>query len=171
MKIVYIKITNFKSVRELEINNIDNALILVGKNSTGKTSVIDAILLAAGLRPVNQREFLDSGKPIRVSIKIEFTDDDLRYYNSKGIIEKNHDYNKWLDAFKKALPSLENNIISFTCHINPDGSRRYDDDFNKNNENIIKIIPTIYHIDQARNLEALQNDVFSFYDKEAFQML
>ena len=171
MKIVYIKITNFKSVRELEINNIDNALILVGKNSTGKTSVIDAILLAAGLRPVNQREFLDSGKPIRVSIKIEFTDDDLRYYNSKGIIEKNHDYNKWLDAFKKALPSLEKNIISFTCHINPDGSRRYDDDFNKNKENIIKIIPTIYHIDQARNLEALQNDVFSFYDKEAFQML
>ena len=70
MKIVYIKITNFKSVRELEINNIDNALILVGKNSTGKTSVIDAILLAAGLRPVNQREFLDSGKPIRISMKI-----------------------------------------------------------------------------------------------------
>lgn len=171
MKIIYIKINNFKSVRELEITDIDNALILVGKNSTGKTTVIDAILLAAGLHEVKQREFLDSGKPIRIAMKIEFTDDDLKFYNQKGIIDKTHDFDKWLLAFKTALPSFENNVISFTCHINPDGSVRYDDGFQKNNPNIIKIIPTIYHIDQARNLEALQNDVFSFYDKESFQML
>lgn len=162
MKIIYIKINNFKSVRELEITDIDNALILVGKNSTGKTTVIDAILLAAGLHEVKQREFLDSGKPIRIAMKIEFTDDDLKFYNQKGIIDKTHDFDKWLQAFKTALPSFENKVISFTCHINPDGSVRYDDGFQKNNPNIIKIIPTIYHIDQARNLEALQNDVFSF---------
>ena len=43
MKITYIKIKNFKSISELEIKDMENALILVGKNSTGKTSVIDAI--------------------------------------------------------------------------------------------------------------------------------
>ena len=30
MKIIYIKIKNYKSIRELEINDIENALILVG---------------------------------------------------------------------------------------------------------------------------------------------
>ena len=38
MKIIYIKIKNYKSIRELEINDIENALILVGKNNTGKAS-------------------------------------------------------------------------------------------------------------------------------------
>ena len=52
MKIVYLKIVNFKSIRDLEINDMENSLILVGKNSTGKTSVIDAVLSAAGLRQV-----------------------------------------------------------------------------------------------------------------------
>ena len=53
MRINYLKIVNFKSIRGLEINNMENSLILVGKNSTGKTSVIDAILITAGLRQVN----------------------------------------------------------------------------------------------------------------------
>ena len=48
MKISYIRIQNFKSIRDLEITELENALILVGKNNTGKTNVIDAILAATG---------------------------------------------------------------------------------------------------------------------------
>ena len=48
MRISYIHIKNFKSIRDLEIKDVDNALILVGKNNTGKTVVIDAICLVAG---------------------------------------------------------------------------------------------------------------------------
>lgn len=48
---------------------------------------------------------------------------------------------------------------------------RYSDGFSKHNEYIPEVLPKIYHIDQNRNLEALQNDVFSFYDKESFQKL
>lgn len=43
MKITYLKICNYKSIEQLEITDIENALILVGKNNTGKTAVIDAI--------------------------------------------------------------------------------------------------------------------------------
>ena len=43
MKICGLEINNFKSIRHLKIENIDNAFILVGKNSTGKTAVLDAI--------------------------------------------------------------------------------------------------------------------------------
>ena len=67
MRINYLKIVNFKSIRGLEINNMENSLILVGKNSTGKTSVIDAILITAGLRQVNSHEFLNSSKPVEIS--------------------------------------------------------------------------------------------------------
>ena len=171
MKIIYLKIVNFKSIQELEINDMENALILVGKNSTGKTSVIDAILLATGLRPIKPYEFLNSGKPIEVTIKIELTNEDLFYYYTKGILSKLRDYNKWLEEFKSKLPSFQENKVCFTCHINPDKTSRYDDGFKKNNQYIKEIIPKIYHIDQTRNLEALQNDVFSFYDKESFKML
>ena len=48
MKISYLHIKNFKSIRDLELKDLENALILVGKNNTGKTVVISAILLAAG---------------------------------------------------------------------------------------------------------------------------
>ena len=40
MKISYLRIRNFKSIRDLEINELENALILVGKNNTGKTNEV-----------------------------------------------------------------------------------------------------------------------------------
>ncbi len=171
MKIVGLVIENFKSVERLEVNDIENALILVGKNNTGKTAVIDAILLAFGLHDINPREFLDPAKPIRISVQIDFTDDDLYYYYSKGVLGKSHSYQKWFDDFKNKLPSFQDGIISFSYYAKPDLTFRYDDGFQKNNLYILDIIPRVYHIDQTRNLEALQNDVFSFYDKNSFQML
>lgn len=68
MKITYLKICNYKSIEQLEITDIENALILVGKNNTGKTAVIDAILLAMGMRNCAEHEFLDAGKPISISV-------------------------------------------------------------------------------------------------------
>ena len=171
MKICYLEIVNFKSIRRLEINNMENSLILVGKNSTGKTSVIDAILIAAGLRPLYEHEFLDSLKPVEISMQIAFTDEDLNYYYTKGILSKTRNYDKWLEEFKTKLPSFKDGIVSFNCYIKPDFSIHYKDGFHKNNPYIKQIIPKIYHIDQNRNLEMLQNDVFSFYDKESFKML
>ena len=40
MQIKFLNIKNFKSIKELEINNVENCLILVGKNNTGKTVVL-----------------------------------------------------------------------------------------------------------------------------------
>lgn len=171
MKIVYLKIVNFKSIRRLEIKSMENSLILVGKNNTGKTSVIDAILTAAGLRPLHSYEVLNPGRPVEISMQISFTDGDLYYYYTKGILSKIRNYEKWLEQFKTKLPSFENGIVSFTCYIKPDLSIQYRDGFQKHNPYIKEIIPKIYHIDQNRNLEMLQNDVFSFYDKESFLML
>ena len=43
-----IRIRNFKSIREIHIPDIEQALILVGQNSTGKTAVLDALRAVAG---------------------------------------------------------------------------------------------------------------------------
>ena len=48
MQIIDLWIRNFKSIRDMHIGGIENALILVGKNSTGKTAVLDAIRAASG---------------------------------------------------------------------------------------------------------------------------
>lgn len=101
MKIIYIKIKNYKSIRELEINDIENALILVGKNNTGKTSVIDALLLASDLKPAPAHEFLDITKPIDISIQIEFTEEDLNI-----IIQEEYYANQ--TALKNGLKNLKN---------------------------------------------------------------
>jgi len=171
MKICYLKIKNFKSIRELEIKNIENSLILVGKNNTGKTAVIDALLIASGMRKMESYEYLDRNRSTKISLQIAFTESDLNDFHAKGIISKTHDYEAWFENFKAVFPSFQDGIISFTCIISPAQSIRYHDGFQKDNPHIKDIFPKIYHIDQNRNLEALQNDVFSFYDKESFQKL
>lgn len=171
MRITYLKICNYKSIQEIVIQEIENALILVGKNNTGKTAVIDAVLTATGKRQALDREYLDRSKPISISMKLEFTDTDLQFYHSKGILSKTKNFDKWLEEFQEKLPSFQDHILSFTFLSKPDHQIRYRDGYSKNNPYILEVFPKIYHIDQTRNLEALQNDVFSFYDKESFQML
>ena len=88
MKISRIHINNFIGIRDLDINNIENALILVGKNNTGKTIVIDAIRAVAGEYQVKERDFLNPDKNITIGIEVEFIDSDLKRFNSKGIVSK-----------------------------------------------------------------------------------
>lgn len=171
MRITYLKICNYKSIGEMEISEIERALILVGKNNTGKTAVIDAIMLAMGLRPILAREFLDSNKSISISMQLEYTENDLVQFHTRNVLSKAKDYERWLEEFREKLPSFQDNILSFTYIVTPQQTVRYSDGYSKNNEFIPEIFPKIYHIDQNRNLEALQNDVFSFYDKESFQKL
>ena len=40
MEIKYLSIKNFKSIRHMEISDIQNALIFVGKNNTDRKSVV-----------------------------------------------------------------------------------------------------------------------------------
>ncbi|MBR1741585.1 MAG: ATP-binding protein, partial [Lachnospiraceae bacterium] len=114
---------------------------------------------------------MDPHKSIEISLKIEYSDSDLAYYHGKGAVSKSHDYTAWLKEVKEKLPSFQDGILSFTCKITPQKQVRYNDGYTKDNPYILQIFPKIYHIDQDRNLEALQNDVFSFYDKESFEML
>ena len=48
MKISSLRVKNFKSIRDFVLEEVDYACILVGKNNTGKTVVLDAIRAEMG---------------------------------------------------------------------------------------------------------------------------
>lgn len=48
MRIVSLTVKNFKSIKSISINDIESAFIIVGKNSVGKTVILDAIRAVAG---------------------------------------------------------------------------------------------------------------------------
>lgn len=57
MRFIRIRIKNFKSIENLELKDIEDALILVGKNNTGKTSVMDAVRTMTGARCARPEDF------------------------------------------------------------------------------------------------------------------
>ena len=169
MRISYLHIRNFKSIKDLEIKEMNNALILVGKNNTGKTVVIDAICLAAGQFAVKPRHFMNPNENISVSMVVDFWEEDLELFHQKGLVSKYKRYDLWEKDFKEKLPSYNEGKISFTCVVAPDGKVRYDDGYKKNNHYIKDIFPKTYHIDHTRNIQEIQEDVFRFHDENSLQ--
>ncbi len=171
MKIKAISIKNFKSIKELYINDVDNALILVGKNNTGKTAVLDAILAVSGEYKVKQSDYLYEDKNIEIGMKIEFTNEDLLIFNKKGMVSKYKKYEVWEKDFFGKLPSFMDGILTFNCIINREGSLKYDDGHKKNNTYIKSIFPKAYFIDHTRDLSNIQKDIFRFQGNEALSDL
>ena len=82
MALSRVKIANFKSLREIEIDLPTDLVALVGRNNSGKSALLDAILLAAATtRPATQaRLFMNRGwrsgesptivRPPRVQLRV-----------------------------------------------------------------------------------------------------
>ena len=71
MKFVSLYIENFRSIKRVDIAEIDDACILVGKNNTGKSSVLDALLAVCGKFKVLTSHFDDPLKPIKIGVVLE----------------------------------------------------------------------------------------------------
>lgn len=166
MKISYLRIRNFKVIKDMVINEVENAFILIGKNNTGKTVVLDAIRAITGDYKVTKQTFLQGDKPILIDCKVEFTEEDLQIFNEKGIVSRYRRYEVWEKEFKMRLPSFVDGVLSFQCVINTEGNIKYNDGVKKNNPYIKAVFPKIYHIDHSRNTDMIQNDVFQFYDQQ-----
>ncbi len=171
MKINYLKIENYKSIRSLTIEDVENVLILVGKNNTGKTVVLDAIRVASGDLPVKESDYVDRTRPILISMKVAFDETDLMVYYNRGIISKHKNQELWKKEFNSKLPSYQDGVLSFVCTISVDGKIRYADGVKKNNSYIKKVFPKVFHLDQTRLVEDLQREIIKFYDKESIHDL
>lgn len=169
MKISYLHIKNFKSIKDLEIKELDNVLILVGKNNTGKTVVIDAICLAAGQFEIRSRHFLNPSEPITITMEVELNEQDLVNFHRQGLVNNYKRYDLWEKDFKEKIPSFREGTVSFTCRVSPEGVIKYDDGYKRNNPYIKEIFPKTYHIDHTRNIQEIQDEVFRFHDENSLQ--
>lgn len=150
----------------MTINEVENALILVGKNNTGKTVVLDAIRAITGDYIVTKSNFIQSDKPILIDLKVEITEEDLLIFHEKGVVSRYKRYDLWEKDFMMKLPSFQEGVLSFQCMITPGGIIKYNDGVKKNNTYIKLVAPKIYFIDHTRNTDMIQDDVFAVYDKQ-----
>ncbi len=171
MQLTYLHIRNFKSIRDMELTEIDMALILVGKNNTGKTSVLDAVCAVCGCYEIQEKDFNEKRQAIRIDAAFAIGESDLELFRSMGRVSQYRRRDVWLRAFHERLPSFKDGILSFTLHVNQDGKVRYEDGFKKNNTHIVQALPRIYRINAERELNQLQSDMLMFQEDEELRRL
>lgn len=171
MNIAAIHIRNFKSIRDMHIDDIENALILVGQNNTGKTTVLDAIRAAGGEYQIQPDDFGEDHANIEISISLEFEEEDLEQMYKRGMVSRYRKKEAWMQEFNKKLPSFQNGILTFTMIANMDGKIRFDDGYKKDNHYIKEVFPRIYYIDTERSLEQLQRDLLLLQESELLQRM
>lgn len=159
MRIVGLRISHFKSIRNVILKDIENALILVGQNNTGKTTVLDAIRAVGGVYRIQPEDFDENGSNIEIVVSIAYQEEDLQQMQQSGIISRYRRFDAWKEDFRKKLPSYQDGILSFAFIANRDGKVRYDDGFRKDNRYIKEVFPKIYYVDAERNLTQFQNDM------------
>lgn len=159
MRFTYLRIRHFKSIEDMEIKSIENALILVGKNNTGKTSVLDAIRLLTGSRPVKAGDFNEKVQNIEMEVSLEITKEDLGLFHKRGAVSAYKRFSVWEQEVRKRLPSFQEQTLSFTCTINQNGNRRFGDGIRKHNKYIEEMLPRISYINGDRDMGILQSDL------------
>lgn len=171
MQIKSIRIKNFKSIRDMEIINIENSLILVGKNNTGKTVVLDAIRAVMGNYVVCKTDFNERKQNIEIRMTLDITEEDLQQFHAHGIVSRYKRYDSWKKDFCDKLPSYSEGLLSFMCHINYNEEIRYEDGEHKNNRYIPMVLPKLHFIDTTRNLTTFQEDLLIFQNSEELASL
>lgn len=171
MQITSLCIKNFKSIQKLEINDIESALILVGKNNTGKTVVLDAIRAVTGNYAVRESDFNERKQNIEISMVLKITEEDLEEFHARGLVSTYKRFDSWERDFRKKLPSFTEGQLAFVCSINSNGQIRYDDGVHKNNQYIPEILPKLHFIDTTRNIRSFQDDLLIFQKAEELSCL
>lgn len=171
MQLTYLHIRNFKSIRDLELTGIDMALILVGKNNTGKTSVLDAVCAVCGCYEIQEKDFNEKRQAIRIDAAFEIGERDLELFQSMGRVSQYRRPDVWRRAFCERLPSWKEGVLRFTLHVNQDGKVRYEDGCRKNNPYIPQVLPRIYRMNAERELNQLQSDLLMFQEDEELRRL
>ena len=171
MQLTGLKIRNFKSIRDLEITDAENALILVGKNNTGKSGIMDAIRAAMGGYPVLPENFNEKKQNIEIGMTLRFTDEDLHFFHEHSIVSSYKRYDSWRNDFSGKLPSFQDGLLSFDCVINRNGTVRYQDGFHKHNRYIPRILPRIYVIGSEGDLQSFQEDLLLDHDNAGYSRL
>ena len=92
MEISFLQIQNFKSIENMILRDIGSALILVGKNSVGKSSILQAIAAAMGEYHPSPFDFNIRKQNIEISLSLSMSSGDLELlFHSKKVSP----YKRW----------------------------------------------------------------------------
>lgn len=159
MKIESLKIRNYKFIKELEIKQLEDACIFIGRNSVGKTAILDAVLTSCGQKEVLPKHFNELSNNIEITVCMNFTESDLQLLHRQGILNRYKKYELFYHDFCEKFPSYQDGTITFTFIANKEGKVRYSDGISKDNEFIPLILPKIYYIDHRRDIDEIENDI------------
>ncbi len=171
MQFTRLRIRNYKMIRDMEIRDIENALILVGKNNTGKTSVLDAIRVVTSSERLREADFNEARQNIEIEVALEITGEDRRLLHQAGVVSRYKRYEVWEREFYRRLPSCDGDLLEFTFVANYEGKVRFSDGVKKDNPCIREVLPKIYSIDTGRELQAFQRDLLLFQDNQMMSQL
>lgn len=176
MKISRLIIKNYKSIQSMEISDIDDVLILVGRNNSGKSIILDAIRAVTGDCAVTEADFHSSEGNIIIQMSLKLSAEDLKYLHRNGIIGKFKHFDLWKKNFCQKLPSFKENelgggVLDFEYVYGRDGIVRYRDGVKKNNNNIKSILPKIYYVDHYTNHADIKADLTMLQQDGGIQAL
>ena len=171
MKIIDLKIRNFKSVKDIHIQEIENALILVGQNNTGKTAILDAVRAMEGSYVIQDEDFQEDYPNIEIGVSLLIEKEDLLYFHQCGLVSQYKRYESWHRDFCEKLPSYQGNVLTFEYIVNKEGKSRYSDGVQKHNPFIRQVLPKIYYIDTQRNLEEFQENLLLMQEDELLKQM
>lgn len=171
MQITDLQIRNFKSIKSIHISDIENALILVGQNNTGKTAVLDAIRAVSGDYQICLEDFLEDFPNIEIGVKLQITEEDLTRMQEKRIISSYRNYTSWYQDFCRKLPSYQDGILTFEFAANKEGRIRYSDGYQKNNSYIPEVFPKVYYIGAQRKMDFLQENILLLQEDELLKQM
>lgn len=95
MRITSLRIRNFKSIGSMYIEAVEDALILVGQNNTGKTAVLDAIRAVGGSYDIQPEDFREDASNIEVFVTLQFGEEDLQRLQKNGIVSQYRRMEPW----------------------------------------------------------------------------
>jgi predicted ATP-binding protein involved in virulence len=139
MRIDRLEIKNFKKFSDFDINLHPQFTLLVGDNGTGKTTILDALAIAAGIWLVNapDSKLSNSGRnilPAEIRLEVVQKGD-----QRSGLIECK-------PVQIKATGMINDSAISWLRQINPKGLRTS----NIGSKEVLKIIDNLFKRDESK---------------------
>ncbi|MBN2221865.1 MAG: AAA family ATPase, partial [Vallitaleaceae bacterium] len=166
MKITRMVISNFQSIDVMTLEDIENTLILVGKNNVGKSSVLNAFKLLCGFMKADEVDFYKKNKPIEIQVTLRIYENEINNLYRKRKVSEHRKFEKWYEELKQRLPSFDGQRLSFGMKVYPNGDYRYYDGVNRNNPYIEEVLPSISLVSESRNIDFLNNKLIDIHGFE-----
>lgn len=171
MRLESLHIRNLKFIRDMRLPGIENALILVGKNSTGKSSILKVIRVLAGTCRFDADDFNEKGQNIEISVDLRIEEEDLQRFYEGGVVSQYRRFEAWKRDFFGKLPSYRENVLHFTFIANQNGGIRYTDGEKKHNKYIPQVFPKVYFMDTQQDLLKLQEEILMFQEDDILKQM